>query len=36
MKKLNEEASRSAGAQSVTVKSTVVGSIPTQGDEIFT
>ena len=30
------EASRGAGAQSVTVNRLVVGSIPTRGDEIFT
>ena len=31
----NIEASRGAGAQSVTVNRLVVGSIPTRGDEIF-
>ena len=31
-----KEASRSAGAQSVTVNLLIVGSIPTRGDEIFT
>ena len=30
------EASRGAGAQSVTVNRLVVGSIPTRGHEIFT
>ena len=34
--KRQEEASRGAGAQSVTVSRLVVSSIPTRGDEIFT